>query len=186
MNDIVDIINNRIRSALSRYRSLVEIVTDLVFDDDGVAEGKGAGDSEIETAVGWHFGFYSRPKDGARGVVIKADGQGNTAFLVAFRDKQYELSLQKGECGMKNAFDASILLNKDGEVVLGSSANGAIRIDKNGDIVLDASKIYIGGDSGSLVPLQNGVVLASGIDSLTGSTYASLNSASSVVMAKKS
>jgi phage gp45-like len=116
-------------------KGLVEIVTDLIFKPDGVATGKGLASTdgeahEIDPVVGWHFGFYSRPKDGARGVVLKADGQGNTSFLFAFRDKQYELSLEKGECGIQNAFNARILLNASGEVVVN---DGTAKVARVGD-----------------------------------------------------
>ncbi len=110
-------------------RYLVELVTDLVFTDDGTATAKGASDSELDVPVGWHFGFYSRPKDGARGVVVKADGQGNTAILVGYRDKQYEMSLSKGEVGLKNAFDASILLNKDGDIIQTSKSGRTVQVN---------------------------------------------------------
>lgn len=108
---------------------LIELVTDLVVDSDGNATCKGAGDHELGPTVGWHFGFYSRPNDGARGLVIKADGEGNTSFLIAFRDKQYEMSLEKGECGMQNAFSASVLLNKNGEIVLNGGSKKVARVD---------------------------------------------------------
>lgn len=117
------------RSAISRLRGLVEFVTDLVFDSEGVATSKGLDDQPLESLVGWHFGFYSRPKDGARGVVLKADGQGNTSFIFTFFDKQYEMTLEKGEIGMQNAFSASILLDKNGNVVVNGGSKKVARVD---------------------------------------------------------
>lgn len=102
---------------MSRMRFMVELVTDIVMAASGLARSKGSGDHPLSSETAWHFGFYSRPKDGARGVVLKADGQGNTSFLIGYRDKQYELSLEKGECGMRNAYDAQVLLNQDGDVI---------------------------------------------------------------------
>jgi phage gp45-like len=109
---------------LDRLALLVEIVTDIVMGSNGVATSQGThllGEDDghpLESETAWHFGFYSRPKDGARGVVLKADGEGNTSFLFCFRDKQYELSLEKGEVGAKNAFNAYWLLNKNGVLEL--------------------------------------------------------------------
>lgn len=124
------------KSTLNRLRGMVQMVYDLVFDDDGNATCKSVGDDQEEDSysptVGYHFGFYSRPLDGARGVVLKADGHGNTSFLFGFRDKQYEISLSKGEVGIQNAFSASILLNKDGEIVLNG---GGAKIGRVGDAV---------------------------------------------------
>jgi hypothetical protein len=127
----VGIVDERIKQAIHGLRMSVQFVTGLVFTDDGTATCKGIADDDLEPTVGWNFGFYSRPKDGARGVIVKADGKGNTAILFAYRDRQYELSLEKGECGMKNAFDAKILLDKDGKVVLLSASGKTVTI--NGD-----------------------------------------------------
>lgn len=134
------------RKVLERLRGLVEFVTDLVFDADGVATSKGLADHPLESLVGWHFGFYSRPKDGARGVVLKADGQGNTSFLFTFFDKQYELTLEKGEVGIQNAFSASILLNKNGEVVVNGGSKKVARVD---DTTTNGTIELIGGISTS-------------------------------------
>lgn len=51
-------------------------------------------------------------------------------------------------------------------------------------IVMKGDEILLGQEDG-LGALKDGVVLASGIDSLTGATYGALGSASRVVMAKK-
>ena len=108
---------------------MVQLVTGVEIDEDGNATCQGADGDELEPTVGWHFGFYSRPKDGARGAVLKADGRGNTALLFCYRDKQYELSLQKGECGMQNAFGAYLLLNKNGVLEANGSEQKAVRGD---------------------------------------------------------
>lgn len=107
---------------------MVQFVTGISFDDDGNATSKGMDDEDIESAVGWHFGFYSKPKDGPSGVVLKADGQGNTSFLIAYRDKQYELSLQKGECGVQNAFGASTKWDKNGNIISTPGGSGTVQL----------------------------------------------------------
>lgn len=114
-----------------RIAGMVEFVTDIVMGDDGTTTSNASSeDDQLTSQAGWHFGFYSRPKDGARGVVLKADGQGNTSFLLAWRDKQYELTLEKGEVGIKNAFDATILLNEDGEIIMNA---GTAKVARVGD-----------------------------------------------------
>jgi hypothetical protein len=103
-------------SAIDRLRNAIQLVRDIVIDSDGNAKCTGIDDEDqYEPTVGYIFGFQSRPTT-SRGVMLKSDGQGNTSFLVAFRNKQYELSLQKGEVGIKNEFDASTLWDKDGNI----------------------------------------------------------------------
>lgn len=141
-----------ISRAIARLRGMVEFVTDVRFDDNGVATSKGGGDHELESAVGWHFGFYSKPNDGGNGVVLKADGQGNTSFLIAYRDKQYEMSLQKGEVGAKNAFDAYWLLNDDGVLELNGTDYAAPKWDdwlKYFDAFLVKLKVDLAAGGGS-------------------------------------
>jgi hypothetical protein len=118
-------------TGMERLRLVVQMVSDLVFDDDGNATCKGAADDDdLAPTVGWHLGFYSRPNDGARGVVVKADGQGNTSFLFAWRDKQFELSLQKGECGVKapNSSGGSTLWDKDGNIISIPGGSGKVKL----------------------------------------------------------
>lgn len=110
-------------------RGLIEFVSDVVFSKNGKATSKGLGDHELESEVGWQFGFYSRPNDGSRGIVLKADGQGNTSLLVCYRDRQYELELEKGEVGIANAFDAKILLDKNGSIAVTSKTGQKVTIN---------------------------------------------------------
>jgi hypothetical protein len=113
---------------LARLRLMVQFVTGVEIDGDGNATCQGADGEEFAPTVGYHFGFYSRPAKSARGVIIKADGQGNTSFLIAWRDKQYELSLQKGECGVQNAFGASTLWDKNGNVITTPGGSGKVQL----------------------------------------------------------
>lgn len=55
----------------------------------------------------------------------------------------------------------------------------------DGVIEITGPDIRIGSDPDALVPLTNGVVLASGVDTLTGATYGALGQASSKVLAEK-
>jgi hypothetical protein len=107
---------------------MVQLVTGIEIDEDGTATCQGADGDELEPTVGWHFGFYSRPADGARGAVLKADGRGNTALLFCYRDKQYELSLQKGEAGVQNAFGASTLWDKNGNIIATPGGSGKVQL----------------------------------------------------------
>ncbi len=58
-------------------------------------------------------------------------------------------------------------------------------IQSSAKVTVKAPQIEIGDDGLGGNPLVNGVVLASGIDPLTGATYGALGSASAIVTAKK-
>jgi phage gp45-like len=128
---VIGAVKKMIGAAQARGRLMVEIVDQIVMGSDGTAAAVGTAGidddgHQLDTVVGWQFGFYSRPNDGVRGLVLKADGQGNTAFLLAYRDMQYELSLNKGECGMQNAFSASVLLDQNGNVTAVPGGSGKV------------------------------------------------------------
>lgn len=130
-----------IEDKLGRLRGMVDYVTDLVFEDDGTASAKGAkvddDDGEALTpTVAWHLGFYSRPLDGASGIVLKADGRGGTSFLIGYRNRQYEISLEKGECAMVNEAGAFVKCNKDAVVEVNGTDYHLPKFDHflNGDV----------------------------------------------------
>lgn len=117
------------KAHLDRLRNMVQFVTGVDFDDNGVATGTGVDDDDkIDSAVGFHFGFYSRPKQGANGVVLKADGQGNSSFMFSWGDKQYALTLSRGEVGVQNAFGASTVWDKDGNVITTPGGSGKVKL----------------------------------------------------------
>jgi phage gp45-like len=112
---------------------ILEIVSDIVVDALGRFTAKGALERDTTGEAAWHFGFYSRPKDGADGVVVRGSPRGGFAILVGYRDRQYEISLEKGECAMANAFGAKVVLDKDGRVVMNGGSKGVARLDDTCD-----------------------------------------------------
>jgi phage gp45-like len=118
---LVDAVMSAVRRELRRFDGLVEYVTDIVMDADGTADCKGAKTDDdqghpIDAAVAWQLGFYSRPLDGASGVVVKSSGKGGVAFLVGWRNRKYEIALEKGEVAIANEAGAVIKLDKNGKV----------------------------------------------------------------------
>lgn len=102
----------------------LEYVTGIVMNDDGTIDASGAGDRPVTTETGQRFGFYSRTKDDAVGVVLSFAG---LSFLVAYADAQFSMSLQKGEVGIQNAFSASVLLDKNGNVTQIPGGSGKVQ-----------------------------------------------------------
>lgn len=172
------------KSHLARLKSMVQLVTGVSFDDDGNSTCKGVDDDDdLSPTVGWHFGFYSRPNDGARGVALKADGQGNTSFLIAWRDKQYELSLQKGEVGVQNAFGASTLWDKNGNIIATPGGSGTVQLAgstysllKTEDF-LNALKAALStiaaSNTGGPILADGGTAITALTSGITGGTYKS-------------
>lgn len=113
---------------------VVEHVTDLVFGSNGDVDAEGMRSDEnerghrIKASAAWHLGFYSRPLDGASGVVARVGGRGAT-FLVSYRNRQYEISLEKGEVAMANEAGARVLLNKDGKIAADAKAGQIVALN---------------------------------------------------------
>lgn len=111
-------------------RGMVEYVTEIVMDAAGNITSRGTdieGDdgNVVEAETMWHLGFYSRPLDGSSGVVIKPDGRGGASFLLGWRNRQYEVALEKGEVAMANEAGARWKLDKDGNVRGDSKDSGS-------------------------------------------------------------
>ncbi len=127
---VIDLIERKMRPVVG----LVEFVTDIVFGDNGEVDCKGAkSDDEdghpIKATTAWHLGFYSRPLDGAIGVVVKGGGKGGVSFLVGFRDKQYEISLDKGDVAVANAAGAVSKWDKNGKITHTAASGQLVTIN---------------------------------------------------------
>lgn len=109
---------------------MVQIVTDVEIDEDGNATCEGADGERLDPTVAYHLGFASRPKGNARGAVLKADGKGNTAFLFCWRDKQYEVSIQKGEAiaFAPTEGGGNTLWDKNGNVITTPGGSGKVQL----------------------------------------------------------
>ena len=111
---------------------MITLVTDLDIDDSGNATCTDTEEGDdLDPTVGYHFGFYSRPKTKVSGLVVKIGGKGNHSIAIAFRDRQYEMKLQKGECGVQNAFGASTLWDQNGNVITTPGSGGTVQLAGN-------------------------------------------------------
>jgi phage gp45-like len=133
---IVAALLETIRREIRPLMGMVEFVTDIAMDADGTATMKGAkSDDEeghpIDAAVSWQLGFQSRPLDGASGVVVKAGGRGGVAFLVGWRNRRYELTLEKGETAMVNEAGAVVKLDKDGKITATAKTGQLVEVNGN-------------------------------------------------------
>ncbi len=150
-------IDRRIREHLARLRLAVEIVSDVVFNDDGTATAKGIGDHELKLFVVHRTGMYSRPLDSGGGVVVKPNGEGNTALLIGWKEVTSK-SLQKGETIVYSEGGGQQLFDKDGNIKIDAKAAKDILLNGgNTKVALVANGVYIGSLSGT-VPVGGGAV----------------------------
>jgi hypothetical protein len=128
----IEDVDRRIQKALKAFAMSVLIVTDLVIGDDGTgtATGSDGDDYDVELCAG-PFGFRSRPMNGAGGLMVKLGGEGGSAFVFGFRDRQYEIAVELGESVAFSASGANTKWDKDGNII--STPTGAGKVQLGGD-----------------------------------------------------
>jgi phage gp45-like len=134
-------VDKRIAKAMKALQLMAEVVSDLEISEDGTGTAAGVGENadnvyDVEVCAG-PFGFRSRPMDGAGGLMIKLGGEGGSAFVVGFRDRQYEISVDKGESVAFSASGAFTKWDKSGNII--SKPAGAGKVQLGGDVTPDAA-----------------------------------------------
>ena len=85
-----------------------------------------------------HYGFTSRPRAGAEGLVLV---QGGTVFLVATDDRRYRLSLEDGEVALYTDEGDMIHLKRGGEILV--SSQGKVAIEAATEVAIDSAEVAI-------------------------------------------
>jgi hypothetical protein len=125
-------VDKRIQDALEALKLESQIVSDIAADADdgtGTATASDGDDYDFEFCAG-PFGFRSRPMNGAGGLMLKVGGEGGTAFVIGFRDRQYEIALEKGESAAYGASGCNTKWDKDGNII--STPTGAGKVQHAG------------------------------------------------------
>ncbi len=157
---------NRIRGIVTRA-----VVAAFVDKKLRVVQLKGRdGDDDAE-----HFepyGFSSAPKPGAEAIVLAVGADGSHPVVIVVADRRYRVAgLVDGEVCIYDDQGQRITLYRD-------------RIEVEAPaVVVNSPSVYLGG-AGPAGPLD-GLVHGTGIDTLTGLTYAALGSTSAKVAAAK-
>lgn len=78
-----------------------------------------------------HYGFASRPKDGAMSVALK---EGNNILIVADDDARYRVALEEGEVALYTDQGDMIKIKRGGTIEITASTkvsinNGALEVD---------------------------------------------------------
>jgi phage baseplate assembly protein V len=85
-----------------------------------------------------HYGFTSRPKAGAEGLVLI---QGNTVYLIATDDRRYRIALEEGEVALYTDEGDRIHLKRGGEILV--SSQGTVTIEGATEVAIDSATVAI-------------------------------------------
>jgi phage gp45-like len=103
-----------------------------------------------------HYGFASRPKSGAEGVVVH---KGNHFLLIAEDDRRYRIALTEGEVALYTDEGDSIHLKRGNK----------IEINAIGEVTISAPKVTLG--SSAQLLMASGVVTGMCSCAVTGAPH---------------
>lgn len=103
-----------------------------------------------------HYGFTSRPLDGAEGIALK---KGNVIYLIASDDRRYRISLENGEVAIYSD-EGDFIHFKRGKLLHVSTGN-KLEIDATNEVEITAPSIKLIGD----VEIQGGLSATGNISS---------------------
>lgn len=83
------------------------------------------------------YGFTSMPKGTVGAVALFVGGSRDNGVVVASRgeDKDMGVQLEKGEVAMHSSFGSSIILKKDGSIVIKSKTGQPVRVEGDVNVV---------------------------------------------------
>ncbi len=121
-----------LKSTIDAFRRPAEIGS--ISDSDGMLVTTTTGDADeepVEIPLWQQYGFASRPDDPdangeAQGVLFYRHGRGNGALMLCADDGRYRVAIDKGEVVVYHKSGASVLLNKDGDIILAPAAGRTI------------------------------------------------------------
>lgn len=120
---------------------------------------------------GANQGVWRIPDPGDEVAVLVPDGEEDAGGIIT-------CVLSTGQ--VPDSLGGALLVRGIPRVIVQGDAEVLVQAPK---VVVEADQVMLGGDN--LTPLLDGVVLASGIDPFSQSTYGALGNASSIVMARK-
>lgn len=85
-----------------------------------------------------HYGFTSRPKQGAEGIALI---QGNTIYLIAEDDRRYRIALESGEVALYTDEGDKVHLKRGNEIQIATS--GRVSIEAATEVVIDTAEATI-------------------------------------------
>lgn len=93
-----------------------------------------AGESREDVDFFQQYGFSSRPKGSVGAVALFVGGSRDNGVVVACRGENgdMDVELEKGEVAMHSPFGSSVILKKDGSIVIKTNTGKPVRVE--GDV----------------------------------------------------
>lgn len=94
-----------------------------------------AGESDEGVEHYEQYGFTSHPPAGSAGLYIAIGGDPEHGVVINIGNREHRLKdLEEGETAQYSAFECSLVMNKDGEIVVTSKEGATLTLDKDGAI----------------------------------------------------
>ncbi|MBR6450540.1 MAG: phage baseplate assembly protein [Fibrobacter sp.] len=118
----------------SRLRLMIARAVVVACKDKHVKIDLLAGESREDVDFFQQYGFSSRPKGSVDAVAVFVGGSRDNGVVVASRgeDDNMGISLEPGEVAMHSSFGSSIILKKDGSVMIKTNTGKPLRVE--GDV----------------------------------------------------
>lgn len=110
-----------------------------------------------------HYGFTSRPLNGAEGILIK---DGNNVVLIASDDRRYRLQLQDGEVALYTDEGDAIHLKRNKEIHI--TTGGKLVVDATNEVTINTVAANVNCSGKAAVSADGGVDIDGGSGGLLG------------------
>lgn len=110
-----------------------------------------------------HYGFTSRPLNGAEGILIK---EGNNIILIASDDRRYRLQIEDGEVALYSDEGDSIHLKRNKEIHI--TTGGKLIVDATNEVTINTADANVNCSGKAIVTAEGGVDIDGGSGNLKG------------------
>lgn len=121
------------------------------------------GESFTDREYFQHYGFTSRPLQGAEGILLI---ENNKIYLIASDDRRYRITLEEGEVALYTDEGDKIHLKRDKEIHI--STGNKLTIDATNEVVINTENATVNCSEKAKILTQDGIELDGGTDSLKG------------------
>lgn len=121
----------------SRLRLMVSKALIKSYKDNTVDLDLLAGETRGKVDFMQQYGFSSFPCGECSAVALFVGGNRDNGIVVASRGENIEIGLEKGEVAMHSSFGSSIILKKDGSIVITPKVGQNLKVEGGIEATLD-------------------------------------------------